>query len=68
MFEDNEMCDGRCCHDKENCARWMMRCDWHKCNKYVVFNIRPHPNKCPHFLSIPHDGYPAGDFINNNTL
>ena len=58
MFEDYEMCDGRHCRDRQTCARWMMRCDWRRCNPYVVFNRRPWPHRCPFWLAIPDKHYP----------
>lgn len=58
MFENNEMCDGKHCRDKETCARWMMRCDIYKCTAYVNLNIKPWPKRCPFWLAIPNNNYP----------
>lgn len=57
-FENNEICDGAHCVEKGSCARWMMHCDFCKCNPYVVFNTRQRPDLCPYWLPIPNENYP----------
>jgi hypothetical protein len=57
MFDNNEMCDGAYCDNKERCARYMGNVDLSKCiNPYINFNRKKWD--CTYFLKIPNDKYP----------
>lgn len=57
-FENNELCDGKCCVIRAECARYIESVDIEQCNPYVIFNRKPWPVVCPYFISRPNDKYP----------
>lgn len=72
-FEDGDPCDGFNCRYKITCARWIVRCalTWHDPDgkPHVIglplHNAKPWPQgrKCPFWLAIPNDKYPAKDDV-----
>lgn len=64
-FKNNELCDGGCCVVRSECARYMDNVDLDKANPYVVFNRKPWPAFCPHYLPVPDSNYPAKNGAGN---